>query len=297
MLSVWPGRWPSWFAGGVFIVATAVESGPPVVRPAQRQGLIYTATVVGNRQRLARAPGADTTVSVEQFAGDDERLDIRHLSASATARGGDSLAREYGQAVGLYTLRKRGSWRLTVVDTARRQYFEYDQDSAMRVVFSGGPEAQVQTGDTAFTTRVNPDTIIDGRPTEHWRLTTSATMRMKFADLALNTTTDLYIATEMTDMRFRPPGGGQLALFAGEAYARKRLDVMATLPHGLEVLSITQTVAGGGIGASRATTETRRLSDIRYVEIPAEVFAIPAGYERVAPPIIPHSGTSPAGSN
>jgi hypothetical protein len=296
MLSVWPGRWPIWFAGSVFIVATAVESGPPVVRHAQRQGLIYTTTVVGNRQRLARGPGADTTVSVEQFAGDDERLDIRYLSASPTARGGDSLARQYGQAVGLYTLRKRGSLRLTVVDTARRQYFEYDQDSAMRAVFSGGPDAHVQPGDTAFTTRVKPDTIIDGQHTEHWRLTTSATMRMQFADIALNATTDMYIATGMTDMRFKRPGGGQLAIFAGEAYARKQLDVMATLPHGIEVLSITQTGVGGA-GASRATTETTRLSDIRYVEIPAEAFAIPAGYEHVAPPTIPHSGTARTGSN
>ncbi len=168
----------------------------------------------------------------------------------------------------------------------------------MRVVFRKGPEAQVQPGDTAFTTRVKPDTIIDGRHTEHWRITSHATMRMKIVgDLSSSTTTDTYISTEMTDyLRFVGPGGGQQALFAGEAYARKQEAARAQLPQGLEVLTITQSVVGGG-PVSRTFVKTRRLSDIRYADIPAEVFAVPAGYERVAPPIDPPSGSSRARSN
>lgn len=291
MLSMSPGRWPRRLAGGVFIIAAAVAPGPPVARVAQRQGLIYTETVVNDRGRLAAGPGADTTISVEQFEGNNERFDVRYLTPSPV-RGGDSLSRRYGVVVGLYGLRKRGSWVLTVVDTARRQYFAYDQDSAMRVVFSGGPEAQVQPGDTAFTTRVKPDTIIDGRHTEHWRITTHATMRMKIVgDLSYGTTTDTYISTEMTDnLRFVGPGGGQQAIFAGEAYARKQEAARAQLPQGLEVLSITQSLVGGGAD-SRTFVKTRRLSDIRYADIPAEVFAVPAGYERVAPPTTPSASS------
>jgi hypothetical protein len=271
--------------GGACIVAAGVSACVPPVRPTPLPGLTYTVTFAGNQSQMRGGQGTDTTVSVEQFAGDAERLDIRHQSSSAVI-GGDSLARTFGNVVGLYTLRKRGSATLTVVDTAKRQYFAYDQDSAMRGIMQQGPKVEVLPGDTAFATRVQPDTIIDGLHAEHWRLTTHATMHMAIVgDVTLGSTIDTYIATGTTDMRFKPPGRGQQAYFAGEAYARKQEEARATLPHGLEVLTVTQSVVDAG-GVHRATTQMSRLSDIQNTDIPAEVFAIPAGYKRVATPAI-----------
>jgi hypothetical protein len=43
----------------------------------------------------------------------------------------------------------------------------------------------------------------------------------------------------------------------------------------------------------RASTQRARMSDIQYVDIPAEVFAVPSGYQRVAPPTFPSFGSAP----
>lgn len=282
--------------GDAFIISVALAARSPVARPTHSPGLVYTATVVRDRQGVSGSPGADTIVSVEQFAGDDGRIDIRRMPSLMT-HGADSLSRAFGTAAGVYTLRKRGRSTVTVVDTTKRHYFESNVDSAMRNMVRLGPQRELHAGDTVFTTRVQPDTMIDGLHLQHWRLTNNFTLRLAAVGaFPVRNTTDMYIATESNDMRFGSPGGATQPPLADYEYSRERKDATAKLPHGLDVLTITQTVVDYG-PAHHVSTQTKRMSDIQYIDIPAEVFAIPAGYQRVAPPTVPSLSSPPVRAN
>ncbi len=288
MLSLLQGRW---LASCIVVIAVALAARAPVLQPTRSPGFTYTVTAVQESPAASGALRADTTVSVEQFGDDYWRVDVRQARSSVT-QGADSLRRAFGTEAGLYTLRKRGSSILTVVDTAKRQYFAYDLDSAMRSISRLNPERVPHAGDTAFATRVQPDTIVNGLHAQHWRLTSTLTLRVALlGEFTTHSTSDMYIATDAKDMRFGSPSEAQQSLLAGFAYSRELEQARAKLPHGLDVLSITQSVSDLGAGqlgpGQIASSHTMHLSDIRYIDIPAEVFVIPAGYQRVSPPMIP----------
>jgi hypothetical protein len=275
-------------AGGAFITVAALAARPDTPR-MHSPGVIYTVTSIQESQSASGASRVDTSVSVNQYAGDDGRTDVRRMPASLAHRG-DSLARAFGSAPGQYTLQKRGSATVTVVDTTKHQYFERNADSAMKSLTQLGPQPEVHTSDTAVATRVQPDSIVEGLHVQHWRVRGRFTIRMLSFESAVRLTVDKYIATESTDMRFGFPGDGPDAPRGMSAYWRELRDANAKLPHGLDVLTITQAETDFA-SVHRASTQTTRMSDIRYVDIPAEVFAVPSGYQRVAPPTFPSFGS------
>jgi hypothetical protein len=283
-----------WLIGGVFVIAVAPAARAPHVHSARSPGLSYTVTAVFDRPTVPGSSRADTSVWAEQFNGDNWRTDTRRMPAPLV-HGADSLRRRDGLQVGLYRLRTRGSPTLTVVDSAKRQYFAYDVDSARRraVLLERVPHS----GDTVFAIRVQPDTAIDGRHAEHWRRTNIFTVRAAvIGEFTSHVVSDIYIATGTKQMTFGTFDWISESLLAGVAYSRELEETEAKMPHGLRVLIVSRSAIEHGAGPMATMggrVFTQRLSDIQYRDIPDDVFAIPAGYQRVAPPGIAALRTPP----
>jgi hypothetical protein len=279
-----------WLISGVFIIAAAPVSRAPRVHPTRSPGQSYTVTTVFESGPASGSSRTDTTVSDVRIAGDNWRTDTRRVP-DPIVHNMDSVRRAFGTQAGLYMLRARGSSIGTVVDSARRQYFAFDMDSARRSaaqLMQRVPHA----GDTVYVVRVQPDTVVDGRHTEHWRRTSAITFRMlMIGDLTTHSTSEIYIATDMQDMAFGVFDGMTQSLLAGAAYSRELEATEATLPRGLRVLTIGRT-GFDSASHSRAplpsgSVYTLRLSSIQYGDISDDVFAIPAGYQHVPPPVVP----------
>jgi hypothetical protein len=284
-----------WLIGGALVIAVAPAARSSRVHAAHSPGLSYTVTSVYESPSVSGWSRADTSVWAEQFNGENWRTDTRRLPERSVPHA-DSLRRRSGLQVGLYTLRTRGSSTLTVIDSAKRQYFAYDADSARQ-----GTQLLQRVphpGDTVFAVRVQPDTVIDGRGAEHWRRTNIFTVRAPFiGEFTSHIVSDIYIATGTKDMAFGTFEWMSESPLAGAAYSREVDQTEATMPHGLRVLSVGRVAiadGGGPMAALGGSVFTHRLSDIQYRDIPDDVFAIPPGYQRVAPPAVPALRTPPS---
>jgi hypothetical protein len=273
---------------GVFVIAGAFGARVPWVNSWRSPGLSYTETSVVELPTGSGSSRTDTSVWAEQFNSDNWRTDTRRMP-NPIGHGSDSLRRRNGLQVGLYTLRTRGSSTVTVVDSARRQYFAYDADSAIRG--AARLERVPHSGDTVFAVRVLPDTTIDGRPTEHWRRTSTLTVRAPIGgEFTSQTVSDLYIATGTKEMTFGSFKWLSESPLAGAGYNRELEATEAAMPHGLRVLIVSRAATGqvaGSLLPSVGIVSTQRLSDIQFGDVSDDVFAIPAGYQHVAPPASP----------
>jgi hypothetical protein len=274
-----------WLIGGAVVIGIAPVARVPRVHSARSPGLSYTETSVVVLPTGAESSRTDTSVWAEQFNGDNWRTDTRRMPES-TRPGSDSSRRRNGLQVGLYTLRTRGSSIVTVVDSVRRQYFAYDVDSALRS--SVRMERVPHSGDTVFVIRVQPDTTIDGRHTEHWRRINTLTVRAPIGgEFTSETVSDIFIATGTKQMTFGSFKWLSESPLAGAAYSREVEESEAAMPQGLRVLIVSRAATGTASGSSLPSVgivATQRLSDIQYGDVSDDVFAIPAGYQRVAPP-------------
>jgi hypothetical protein len=285
-----------WLIGGALVIAVAPAARSSRVHAARSPGLSYTVTaVVYGSPTVSGLSRADTSVWVEQFNSDNWRTDTCRM-ADYFVHVTDSLRRVDGLQVGVYTLRRRGSPILTVVDSAKREYFAYDADSARQgtVLIERVPHP----GDTVFAVRVHPDTVIDGRHTEHWRRTNIFTTRAPLVGEHTNhIVADIYIATATKEMGFGTFEWMRESPLAGVAYSRELEETEAKMPQGLRVLIVSGSAANhnaGSMPAPGGIVFTQRLSDIQYRDIPDHVFVVPAGYQRVAPPASPALRTAPS---
>ena len=217
-------------------------------------GIVCTVTEITEIENPAGSQHFDTSVTIQQFASDNGRSVFVRLPGILTGNR-DSLSRALGFWPELYTLLKRGRSTVTIVDTLRKQYFDVDQSVMVQNMARPLIRLEMRPGDTVFAVRVEPDTTIaldatgpgSGFPSEELR------------GAALDST-----------------------------YANARREAIAKLPQGLKVLTIARTVSAFGPGLRQVTqTRTARMSGIQHIDLPAAVFAIPAGYSRVAAPTLP----------
>jgi hypothetical protein len=228
-------------------------------------GMTYTMTwsAVG----VSNAP---SMVAKGQVEGDNARIDF--------------TSGPMGQP-GTYYLVKRGVQSITVVDTAKRQYYQMDYGALARTL---NTMVQTEYSDVSVSVqRVSPDSTIDGYATEHWRLTDDHTEKTGILLIHQTTKThaieDFYFAPAFKDdlnpfMKSMGRPSSQSASAA--AYTEKIEAAYAQMYHGVPLLMIMHVTSNG-----HDMTMIGRISDIRRTEIPARVFDIPAGYQKVEIPV------------
>jgi hypothetical protein len=262
----------------------------PASRGTDAMGIVCTVTEITEIENPAGSQHFDTSVTIQQFASDNGRSVFVRLPGILTGNR-DSLSRALGFWPELYTLLKRGRSTVTIVDTLRKQYFDVDQSVMVQNMARPLIRLEMRPGDTVFAVRVEPDTTIDGLRAQHWRLTdnhsASATALTSF-NLSMRSVSDEYIALDATGPGSGFPSEELRGAALDSTYANARREAIAKLPQGLKVLTIARTVSAFGPGLRQVTqTRTARMSGIQHIDLPAAVFAIPAGYSRVAAPTLP----------
>lgn len=229
-------------------------------------------------------------------AGDRVRIDIDDAgSASDLMRGAYILLSDAGR-------------HLTWVNASYRQYYETDPESMF-----GGMD-MLTSGANGFVTmsasnvhidaqRVGAGPTIQGHSTVHYRLRQQ--MDMKTRVLSKSSVThdesviDYYYATDMPAVinPFIPavpslPGDGGML---GAEYTRQMhvaIDRLTQAAGGAALRIVTTTRTVDDCGNVRSSTVTTELSNIKQVTIGSNVFDVPLGYSKVAPP---ESMNGPAG--
>jgi hypothetical protein len=229
-------------------------------------GMTYTMTwsVAGGAPNQAM-------VAKGQVAGDNARIEF-------TSAG-------MGQQAGVYYLIKRGVQSVTVVDPAKSQYYQMDYGSLAK---SLSTFVQTEYKDVSVSVqRVSPDSTIDGYATEHWRLTDDHTETTGIMIIHHTTKThaveDFYFAPAFKDDLnpfMKNMGRTSSSSPSAAAYYDKIEAAYAQMYHGIPLLMIMHVTSDG-----HDMTMTGRISDIRHADIPASVFEIPAGYQKVEMPV------------
>jgi hypothetical protein len=287
MLSLPPGRWAISVVAGVAAVLSAQCGARPT---GSAPGLSYVLTTIDERQGLNLPPRIDTTVVTGQFAGDNVRREFVRVPARF-ARDTDSVSRLLGSARGEFMVGRRGSSVTTVIDPLRKQYFHVDMAAVAMRSLANSPQSVIHPGDTVFTVRVTPDTTLDGMRAEHWRVTDNHTVTEAIASSEVlateRRTIDEYAIPGLADVPGQDLGTLPHQPLAGYAYSREARSARAQVPPGLHVLTILRSVSVWGVERSQIVeTSTQRISNIRHDDISLDVFAVPAGYARVAAPTL-----------
>jgi hypothetical protein len=218
-------------------------------------GMTYTMTWSGGPTQAI--------VAKAQVAGDNARMDFP----------------------GMYYLSKRGVTSLTVVDTAKHTYYQMDYGSLQKNL-SG--IAQIDYSSVAISVqRISPDSTIDGYTTQHWRLTDDHTQTMSMM-LVHNTTKshaveDFYFAPAFKDdlNPFMKSMGRQSSSSpSAAAYTAQLESAYAQMYNGVPLLMVMHVASG-----KQDITMTGRISDIKRTSIAANVFEVPAGYQKIDMPV------------
>jgi hypothetical protein len=225
--------------------------------------LLQLGAAIGMTYTMTWSGGPTQAMVVKaQVAGDNARMDFP----------------------GMYYLIKRGVQSLTVVDTAKRTYYQMDYGSLQKSL-SG--IAQIDYSGIAINVqRVSPDSTIDGYATQHWRLTDDHTQTMSMM-IVHNTTKshaveDFYFAPAFKDdlNPFMKSMGRQSSSSPSAAEYQAKLEAAYTqMYNGVPLLMVMHVTSD-----KQEMTMTGRISDIKRSSIAASVFAIPAGYQKIDMP-------------
>lgn len=184
----------------------------------------------------------------------------------------------------MYYLIKRGATTVTVVDTAKRSYYQMDYGSLQKSL--NGIVQTDYSGVAITVQRVSPDSTIDGYATQHWRLTDDHTQTMSMLIVHNSTKThaveDFYFAPAFKDdlNPFMKSMGRQSSSSPSAAeYTAKLESAYAQMYNGVPLLMVMHVTSG-----KTDMTMTGRISDIKRASIPASEFAIPAGYQKMDMP-------------
>ena len=230
-------------------------------------GMTYTMTW----SMAGAAPGQSAMVAKGQVAGDNARIDFPSAAM--------------GQQAGTYYLVKRGEQTVTFVDPAKSQYYQMDIGSLQKTMST---LVQTEYKDVSVTVaRVSPDSTIDGYATEHWRLiddhTETTGMMMIHQTSKTHAVEDFYFAPAFKDDLnpfMKNMGRTSSSSPSAQAYYQKLEAASAQMYRGVPLLMVMHVTSDG-----HDMTMIGRISDIRRADIPASVFAIPAGYQKVEMPV------------
>jgi hypothetical protein len=256
------------------------------------QGLTYMFTVTGHGLNAQGKANDFQMMASARVIGDQEWIQFfdpadREVE-SADAPQVPNKPMYYGN--GAYYLMRRGIDTLTVVSPEKKKYAELPGNAAASAMF--GNLLKVQLADPAISVaRVQPDTMVEGLQTHHWRVTDDHTMKTSLLGISssqhVHSTAEYYFAPELAN-DFNPFLESQqaLALMGSKDYGAKLQAALGQMDHGVPVLFVWRTTTSDSRGQG-TTILVNRVTNVTPGDVPATLFAIPAGYQKTKQDAIP----------
>jgi hypothetical protein len=201
-------------------------------------------------------------------------------------------------APGSYRLARRDRSMAYVVDSARHQYYEIDnqalQSQLVEMMKARGMKLKFSGFKFDFEDLGEGEVVL-GHPTEHWRVRHALTMTTEVGDVAISVITEAVsdnLYAKDIEPEKSPATMGDTAVLTQfrniipiEQIGDFRSKA-AKLPHGLHLRSnLTSTTSVGDI--TMATTLLIAVNKVETVDVPASFFEIPSTYKKVEMPRLP----------
>ena len=216
-----------------------------------------------------------------QVAGPRARLDIQESKGA-----GEGMSKPGG-----FMVADRAAKTLSIADPEDRTFTTMPTkvwtDMMIGMTAMAGQMLQVKISDATFKTEdLGSGGVVNGLPTRHYRVTHDYKMDLKIAWSKQNTTNhtvaEYWVNDEIknhANPMFEIMGAVASGFLAQDtAFSREVKKAMDRMIDGVPVRSITTTTSVNQKGEKTETVSTIEMADFARGDIPASVFAAPAGY-------------------
>jgi hypothetical protein len=267
-----------------FVVPAAHSQTPGAATPQATPGLTYTFTVISHGLNAEGQANDFQMMAGARLIGDQDWIQYfdptdRQVEQSETPQV-PNKPMYYGH--GAYYLVKRGVDTITVVTPSVKKYFQLPGSATAGAMF--GNLLKVQLADPAISVqRIQPDTMVEGLQTHHWRVTDDHSMKTSLLGISssqhIHSIADYYFAPDLAG-DFNPFLQAQqaLALMGSKDYADKLQAALAQMDHGVPVLFVWRTMTTDNRGQGTSIL-VNRVTNLTPGDVPASLFVIPAGYQ------------------
>ena len=187
---------------------------------------------------------------------------------------------------GMYMVTKDGGQTLYMVNPEEKTYYKWDMDSLMGM--AGGMMKMMKlTYTDAKVEKISeePDGLVAGVPTVHYKFRTSYTMSMSMMMMHKTTRVvkleDIWAAPKLVEaglgiwLRKTPPKTNNEQL---DALLKAEMGKVVGFP----LKTVTVETSTDEKGKSETTTTTMEVTELRTQVVPDSTFAIPAGYKETS---------------
>ncbi len=187
---------------------------------------------------------------------------------------------------GMYMVTKDGGQTLYMVNPEEKSYYKWDMDSLMGM--AGGMMKMMKlTYTDAKVEKISeePDGLVAGVPTVHYKFRTSYTMSMSMMMMHKTTRVvkveDVWAAPKLVEaglgiwLRKTPPKTNNEQL---DALLKAEMGKVVGFP----LKTVTVETSTDEKGKSETTTTTMEVTELRMQVVPDSTFAIPAGYKETS---------------
>jgi len=264
---------------------------PPSARAQTHPGLAFDETVHSTRGLNSSSDSSPSSVLHFTTSRGNVRIDVEGALPEA-----GSLPTGNGRSVMLLT---DSGATITFINVAQKQYMSIKPGAMMegvkKMMEAMGGKIVIDTAGTRLALdSLGPGPVIEGHPTMHYRLKTSLRMTMAMMGdsqtMEQEAVEDIYAGTDLADLTDlslsmnRLADIGQMVGLAPDFMERAKA-LQKKIP-GLPV-RVTKVQRVTAQGRTRSTTEDITVSNVRRLQVPDSVFAIPAGYTPIAMPNMP----------
>ena len=277
-----PTRRRAVVALGAVLIGATLAAARPYAAPLAA-GYSYTFRVSNTTTDHKGKTKSDTPMLAKvQVAGDRARLDMQEASGAAAGMGG---------AKGGFMVTDRKAKTISIADPEEKTFTTMPvsawTDMTAGLTAGMGKMMNVKVSDATFKTEdLGDGGLVNGLPTRKYRVTHDYKMDMKVAFMKQNTTNhsvaEYWVNEEMKkdpNPLFEMMGAVAAGFMANDTTFSKQVKTaMSKMFVGVPVKSVTTTESVNQKNEKTVTVSTMEMADFRRGDIPASVFAAPAGY-------------------
>jgi len=270
----------------VWPVALVLVPAALLATPSSDAGWTYDFKVTSSSVQGDKTREGTALVGRTQMTSDNARIDL-----TEARNGGPMLDGKGG-----YVIVKDGG-TMYMVDPSKKEYFAFNMEQMVAGVSStlkmvGGMVKMTMSDVKMDLQDMGAGESIQGHSTRHVRQTQSHTMSVSVLGRTSTTTTvdttDIWIAPDLKNVGnpFLAMGNAAAAGlgFDNPEFRNQHQAVMAKMPAGLPLKSVSRNHSTDDKGNTTLTTSTMEVTNIQQGDVPSSAFAIPGDFSQVQMP-------------
>jgi hypothetical protein len=276
----------------------------PATQQQSGKGLTMTMTTTMTSPQMP-APEVFTIVKLQLSSSGKARADYLPDGSKPDATPPQTATgdRPPIMKAGTYSLSRKGGDTTYIIDPSQKKMWVMLKSDLVNAQAAAKAAGNMQYTDVDISsTRVTPDSTIEGLTVQHWRVIDNHAMKTGNFTMLAKMHYEIYTSPDYDIGAATAFDANAFATGGDTSYAKRLRTALAQAMHGLPMLMQMQMQMVDNKGKTTAMAMGMRASNISHTEPPASVFVMPTGYTMVranfgatgSPP--GSAAASPAGS-